>query len=145
MVSQNKKTKEFPESKIEDFTLIKTPFHLFEDSNWEDRSFFEEHLIRDNYVPIEVNEFVDRNDKRKFNYAIETLKQKGFPFHLENSDLFYFKLPSQGCYRAVHFLWKQPKKENSTPKQLQIIEQLRNCKKSFYKRATSRKIQRKLK
>ena len=73
------------------------------------------------------------------------LTQKGFPFHLENCDLFYFKLPSQGCHRAVHVLWKQPKNENSTPRQLQLIEQLRSCKKTFYTRAMRREIQSKLK
>ena len=92
-----------------------------------------------------MNEFVDRNDKRKFDYAIESFTQKGVPFHLENSDLFYFKLFSQSCHRADHFLWKQPKNENSTPQQLQLIEQLRSCKKTFHVRATRREIKSKLK
>lgn len=33
LVSQKNKTQESLESKIEDFTRIKNPFHLFEDSN----------------------------------------------------------------------------------------------------------------
>ena len=101
--------------------------------------------MTDYYVPIEVNEFVGRNNKCKFNYAIESLTQKGFPFHLEYSDLFYFKLPSQGCHRAVHFLWKQPKNEKRTTQQLQLIDQLRSCKKTFYLRPMRREIQSKLK
>lgn len=105
---QNNTTQEFAESKIEHFTVIKITFHLFEDSNWEDRFLSLESILckSDYYTPIEVNEFVDCNDKHKFNCAIESLTQKSFPFHLENFDLFYFKLPSQGCHRAVHFLWK---------------------------------------
>ena len=61
LVLQNNKTQEFPESKFEDFTVIKIPFHLFEDSNWEDC------CETDYYVPIEVSEFVDRNSKCRFN------------------------------------------------------------------------------
>ena len=47
------------------------------------KSFFEECFMQDCYIQIEVKEFVDCNDKSKFNYAIESLTQKGFPF-LEN-------------------------------------------------------------
>ena len=146
LVSQNNKTQEFPESKIEDFTVIEIPFHLFEESIWEDRFLSLKNILceTDYYVPIGVNEFVDHSDKHEFNYAIESLKQKGFHFHLENSDLFYFKLPSQGCHKAAHFLWKQPKNENSTPQQLQLIEQLCSCNKTPYTRAMRREIQGKL-
>ena len=145
LVSQNNKTQEFPESKIEEFTIIKIPFHLLEDSNWEDRFLSLKNILckTDYYVPIFQLKWMSLliiNDKRKFNYPIESLTRKVFSFHLENSDLFYFKLLSQGCHRAVH-----QKYENSTPQQLQLIEQLHSCKKTFHARAMRTEIQSKLK
>ena len=54
LVSQNNKTQEFPESKIEEFTIIKIPFHLLEDSNWEDCFLSLKNILcnTDYYVPI---------------------------------------------------------------------------------------------
>ena len=52
-------------------------------------------------------------------------------FHLKNSHLFCFKLPSQGC-QSCSILLKQPKNENSTPQQLQVTEEFGRCKKTFY-------------
>ena len=78
-ILQNNETQEFPEPKIEEFTLIKIPFHLFEGSNWENRFISLKNILCETayHVPIEVNEFVNHNDKRKFNYAIE---KKAFLF-----------------------------------------------------------------
>ena len=54
-----------------------------------------------------------------------------FLFHLKNSHLFCFKLPSQGC-QSCSLLLKQPKNDNSTPQQLQVTEEFGRCKKTFY-------------
>lgn len=78
-ILQNNKTQKFPESKIEEFSLIKIPFHLFEGSNWENRFLSLKSILCETayHVPIEVNEFVNHNDKCKFNYALE---KKAFLF-----------------------------------------------------------------
>lgn len=91
---QNNTTQEFAESKIEHFTVIKITFHLFEDSNWEDRFLSLESILckSDYYTPIEVNEFVDCNDKHKFNCAIESLTQKKLSFSSGKFRLILFQI-----------------------------------------------------
>ena len=106
LVWQNNKTQEFTESKIEDFTVIKIPFHLFEDTNWKDRFLSLKNILckTDCYFTIEVDEFVDRNDKRKF-YSQWSLDTKRLSFSSGKLRLILFqvtfsRLP-QSCSRFV--------------------------------------------
>ena len=147
-VSKNHKTAVLPESKIEDFTIIKLKYHSYDNSAWEDRFLNLKNISSDTdfYVPVEINmhAFKD-NGRRDVRRAIETLIKKGFPYRFPKSSIYYFKLPSQGPHKAVHILWKQPQNEDSTPQQMKLVEELRNNSKSFYSRAMRKEIQHKLK
>ena len=56
-VSKNHKTAVLPESKIEDFTIIKLKYHSDDDSAWEDRFLNLKNVLSDTdfYVPEEIN------------------------------------------------------------------------------------------
>ena len=111
LASKNNKTQEFPESKIEDFTAIKIPFYFFEDSNWEYWLFSLKNILckTEYYVQIEVNEFVNRKDKRKCNYAKPFLFIWKIPIYFISShflkvvtELFTFYGSNQKMKIALH-------------------------------------------
>ena len=147
-VSKNHKTAVLPESKTEDFTIIKPKYHSYDDSAWEDRFLKLQNILSDTnfYVSVEINMQAFKDSGRQdVRHAIKTLIKKDFPYQFPKSSIYYFKLPSQGPHKAVHILWKQPQNEDSTPQQMKFVEELRNNSKSFYSRAMQKEIQHKLK
>ena len=85
------------------------------------------------------------SSRQDVHHATKTLIKKGFPHRFPKSSIYYFNLPSPGQHKAVHVLWKQPQKEDSTPQQMKLVENLLNISKSFYSRAMRKEIQQKLK
>ena len=122
-VTENHNETAVDEPSIEEFTIKKLKYHIYEDSLWEDRFLNLKDLLResDSYTPIEINCHLKSKDRNNFNYGIKTITTKGFLYLVPNSCIYYFKLPSQGPYNAIHFLWKQPENENDTPEQLKLI------------------------
>ena len=134
-ISKNHKTAVLPESKIEDFTIIKLKYHSYDDSTWEDRFLNLKNILAGTvfYVLVEINMHAFKDSgRRDVRHAIETLIKKGFRYWFPKSSIYYFKLPSQGPHKAVHILWKQPQNEDSTPQQMKLVEELCNNSKSFY-------------
>ena len=95
-------------------------------------------------MEINMHAFKD-SGRQDVHHSIKTLIKKGFPYRFPKSSIYYFKLLSQGQHKAVHVLWKQPQKEDSTPQQMKLVEKLLNNSKSFYSRAMRKEIQHKLK
>ena len=75
-VSKNHKTAVLPESKIEDFMIIKLKYHSYDDSAWEDRFLNLKNILSDTdfYVPVEINMHAFKDSgRRDVCHAIETL------------------------------------------------------------------------
>ena len=68
-------------------------------------------------MEINMHAFKD-SGRQDVHHSIKTLIKKGFPYRFPKSSIYYFKLLSQGQHKAVHVLWKQPQKEDSTPQQM---------------------------
>ena len=80
-VSKNHKTAVLPESKIEDFTIIKLKYHLYDDSAWEDHFLNLKNILSDTnfYVPVEINMHAFKDSGCwDVCHAIETLIKKAF-------------------------------------------------------------------
>ena len=77
----------------------------------------------DVYVPIELKKYLDfENSSRRFPHLLFKLKDKGFPFILQDMDIFHYSIPSTGSHRAVHFIWKQNKNDrDGCPEQRKMI------------------------
>ena len=147
-VSKNHKTAVLSESKIEDFTIIKLKYHLYDDSAWEDHFLNLKNILSDTnfYVPVEINMHAFKvSGCWDVCHAIKALIVKSFPYRLPKSSIYYFKLPLQSPHKAVHILWKQPQNKDSTPQQMKLVEELHSNSKSLYSRAMWREIQHKLK
>ena len=82
-VSKNHKTAVLPESKIEDFTIIKLKYHLYDDSAWEDHFLNLKNILSDTkfYVPVEISMHVFKDSGCWDVYhAIKALIVKSFPY-----------------------------------------------------------------
>ena len=103
-VSKNHKTAVLPESKIEDFTIIKLKYHSYDDSAWEDRFLNIKNILSDTdfYVPVEINMHAFKDSGHwEVRHAIKTLIKKDFPYRFPQNSIYYFKLLSQGPHKAV--------------------------------------------
>ena len=148
-VKEQQKNTTPPESPIENFTIKKLKFKNSSNDVWNERFLNLKNILTetDFFVPIELRNFLKKsNSRQSFSNTINTLFQEGFPYNLPNCNLFHFKLPSQGPYEAVHFIWKQPNTEcDNTPEQLKLVDSLKSSCKTFYTRAMRKEIQFKLK
>ena len=147
-VKEHQKNITPPECPIENFTIKKLKFKNSSNDVWNERFLNLKNILTetDFFVPIELRNFLKKsNSRQSFSNTINTLFQEGFPYNLPNCNLFHFKLPSQGPYEAVHFIWKQPNTEcDNTPEQFKLLDSLKSCK-TFYTRAMRKEIQFKLK
>ena len=136
------------ECPIENFTIKKLKFKNSSNDVWNERFLNLKNILTENFfVPIELRNFLKKIFLcQGFSNTINTLFQEGFPYNLPECNLFHFKLPSQGPYEAVHFIWKQPNTEcDNTPQQLKLVDSLKSSCKTFYTRAMRKEIQFKLK
>ena len=57
---------------------------------------------KDVYEPIDVNEFIQANNRTMFMTIIKHTIERGLPFQLKEYSISYYKLPSVGSHSAVH-------------------------------------------
>ena len=148
-VKEHKKNTAPPECPTENFLIKKLKFKNSSNDVWNESFLNLKNILTetDFFVPIELCNFLKKSSSpESFSSTINTLFQEGFPYNPPNCNLFHFKLPSQGPYEAVHFIWKQPNSKcDNTPEQLKLVDSLKSSCKTFYTRAMRKEIQFKLK
>ena len=80
-ISKNHETAVVPESKTEDFTIIKLNYHSHDNSTWEDRFLNLKNILSDTnfYVLVEINMHALKDSgHRDVHHANETLIKKAF-------------------------------------------------------------------
>ena len=111
-VKEHQKNTTPPECPIENFTIEKLKFKNSCNDVWNERFLNLKNISTetDFFVSIELRNFLKKSTGRQsFSNTINTLFQEGFPYNPPDYNLFHFKLPSQGPYEEVHFIFKQPK------------------------------------
>ena len=58
--------------------------------------------------------------------------------------MYYYALPSHGPHRGQHFIWKQPRGDDSSAEQQQLVDTIRKSRGKYYNRTTKREIKHKL-
>ena len=150
-VKEHQKNTTPPECPIENFPVKKLKFQNSSNDVWNERFLNLKNILTETdffqTVPIELRNFMKKsNSRQSFSNTIHTLFEECFPYNLPNCNLFHFKLPSQGPYEAVHFIWKQPNSEcDNAPEQLKLVDSPKSTCKTFYTRAMRKEIQFKLK
>ena len=71
-------------------------------------------------------------------------KSKGFPCIYPEYDMYYYALPSHGPHRGQHFIWKQPRGDDTSAEQQQLVDTIRNSRGKYCNRTTKREIKHKL-
>ena len=90
-------------------------------------------------VPININENIDPVHRDRMYSLMKSVRETGFPSLSGNYDLFYFRLPSQGCHRQIHFMWNSVKScPHTEGENARIITYLRSKQKQYRSRASRR-------
>ena len=77
------------------------------------------------YKHILLNDFFVLYSRLEFTRTIRKLSEKGFPCISPEYDMYYYALPSHGPHRGQHFIWKQPRGDDSSAEQQQLVDTIR--------------------
>ena len=95
----------------------------------------------DVYDPLEIRNLVNCSRRQNFYNLVNDIKSRGFPLISHDHDLYHYKLQSHGPHPAVHFIWKQPKNDDTSQEhQNMLINGLRVNSETFYNRAGRREV-----